>query len=103
MLEGRLIGGGGGVSVVVFRLWAWRARLGFDFGGSGNRFGLGDNNNEFGLLICIALPSQLAQFSPTQIFKKKFPWMGSTSEHREGKRLPKEPVKELTNLCVTIV
>ena len=68
VLEGRLIGGDGGVSVVVFRLWAWMARLEFDFGGGGDRFGLGDSNSEFGLLICIALPSQLPQFSPTQIF-----------------------------------
>uniref|UniRef100_A0A2N9GBS3 Uncharacterized protein n=1 Tax=Fagus sylvatica TaxID=28930 RepID=A0A2N9GBS3_FAGSY len=48
VLEERLIGGGGGLSVVVFRWWAWTARLGFDFGGGGDRFGLGDNNT-FGL------------------------------------------------------
>ena len=98
VLEERLIGGGAGVSVVVFRCWSWTTQLEFDFGGSGDRFGLGNSNSEFGLLICIAPPSQLPQFSPTQIFKKKIPWMGSTSEHREGKRLPEEPVKEL--ICV---
>jgi hypothetical protein len=84
VLEGRLIGGGGGVSVVIFRLWAWTARLGFDFGGGGDRFGLGDSNSEFGLLICIALPSQLPQFSPTQIFKIFFHgWVQHLSIERE--------------------
>ena len=57
VLEERLIRAGGGVSVVVFQWWAWTARLGFDFGGGGDRFGLGDDNSEFGLPICITPPS----------------------------------------------
>jgi hypothetical protein len=84
VLEERLIGGGGGVSVVVFRWWAWTARLGFDFGGGGDRFGLGDNNSEFGLLICITPPSQLPQFSSTQIFLIFFHgWVQRLSIERE--------------------
>ena len=84
VLEERLIGGGGGVSVVIFRWWAWTARLGFDFGGGGDRFGLGEDNSEFGLLICITPPSQLPQFSPTQIFLIFFHrWVQRLSIERE--------------------